>query len=62
MEVTRKQSTPNFLKNKHFFSPDTQAYMCVSSGKKCMFLGKIDVNIVDCSCGTTSMRTLQFSH
>ena len=34
MGVTRKQSTPNFPKSKHFLSP------CVSRGKKCSFFGK----------------------
>ena len=26
-EVTRKQSTPIFLKNKHFLPPDTHTYV-----------------------------------
>ena len=29
MDVTRKQSTPNFPKNEHFLSPNTQTYVCV---------------------------------
>ena len=39
-ELTRKQSMPNFLKNKHFLPPDMQTYMCISGGKKCLFFGK----------------------
>ena len=42
-EVTRKQSTPNFPKNKHFLPPDTHTYVCVSPGKKCSFFGKFGV-------------------
>ena len=38
--VSRKQSTPNFPKNKHFLSLDTHTYVCVSGGKKCSFFGK----------------------
>ena len=34
--VSRKQSTPNFLKNEHFLPPDTHTYVCVSVGKKCL--------------------------
>ena len=41
--VSRKQSTPNFPKNKHFLPPDTHTYLCVSGGKKCSFFGKFDV-------------------
>ena len=33
--------TPNFLKNEHFFlPPDTNTYVCVSRGKKCLFFRK----------------------
>ena len=35
--VKRKQSTPNFLKNKHFLPPDMHTHVCVSRGKKCLF-------------------------
>ena len=42
-EVTKKQSTPNFPKNEHFLSPDTQTYVFVSGGKKCSFFGKFCV-------------------
>ena len=38
MDVTRKQSTPNFPKNEHFLSPNTQTYVCVSGGKHVRFL------------------------
>ena len=41
--VSRKQSTPNFLKNEHFLPPDTHTYVCVSGGKKCSFFGKFGV-------------------
>ena len=43
MGVSREQSAPYFLKNKHFLPPDT--YMCVyvSGGKKCSFFGKFGV-------------------
>ena len=37
---SRKQSTPNFLKNEHLFPPDTHTCVCVSGGKKCSFFGK----------------------
>ena len=37
MDVTRKQSTPNFPKNEHL-SPNTQTYVCVSGGKHVRFL------------------------
>ena len=40
MVVSRKQSTPNFPKNKHFFPLDTHTCVCVSGGKKCSFFGK----------------------
>ena len=30
-------------KSKHFLSPDTHTYVCVSGGKKCSFFGKFDV-------------------
>ena len=36
--VLRKQSTSNFPKKEHFFTP-----WCVSGGKKCSFFGKFDV-------------------
>ena len=38
--VSRKQSSPNFLKNQHFLPPDTHTYVCVLGGKKCSFFGK----------------------
>ena len=41
--VSRKQSTPNFPKNKHFLPPDTHTYVCISRGKKCLFFGKFDM-------------------
>ena len=41
--VSRKQSRPIFPENKRLLPPDTHAYVCVSSGKKCSFLGKIGV-------------------
>ena len=41
--VSRKQSTPNFRKNKHVWPPDTHTYLCVSGGNKCSFFGKFDV-------------------
>ena len=41
--VSRKQSTPNFQKNKHFLRPDTRTYVCISGGKKCLFFGKFDM-------------------
>ena len=41
--VSRKQSTPNFPKNEHFLPPDTHTYVCVSGGKKCLFLEKFGV-------------------
>ena len=40
MGVTRKQSPPNFLKNKHFLPPDTQTQVWVSGGMKCSLFGK----------------------
>ena len=42
-EITRKQGTPNFLKNEHFLPPDTHMYVCMSVGKKSSFLGKFGV-------------------
>ena len=39
----RKQSTPSFLKSKHFLPPDTHSYVCVlgkGGGKKCSFFEK----------------------
>ena len=41
--VTRKQSTPNFPKNKHFLPPDTHTYVCVSEGKKFSIIEKFCV-------------------
>ena len=41
--VSRKQSTTNFPKNKHFLPPDTHTYVCVSGGNKCSFFGKFRV-------------------
>ena len=41
--VSKKQSTPNFPKNKHFLAPAKYTYVCVSWGKKCSFFGKIGV-------------------
>ena len=38
--VSKKQSTPNVPKNKHFLPPDKHAYVCVSGSKKCSFYGK----------------------
>ena len=32
-----------FRKNEHFLRPDTDTYVCVSGGKKCLFFGKIGV-------------------
>ena len=32
--VTRKQRTPNFLKNEHFLPTDTHKYVCVVGGTK----------------------------
>ena len=40
--VSRKQSTSNFSKNKHFLLPDAHMYVCVSGGKKYSFYGKFD--------------------
>ena len=39
--VSRKQSTPKFLKNKHFLPPDT--HRCLSGGKKCSFFRNFGV-------------------
>ena len=39
--ISRKQSTPNLLKNEHLFPPDTHTYVCISGGKKCSFFRKI---------------------
>ena len=39
-DVSRTQSTPSFPKCKHFLSPDTHTYVCISGGKKCSFFGK----------------------
>ena len=41
--ITKKQSTPNFPKNKQFLPPDTHTYVCVSRGTKCSFFGKFGV-------------------
>ena len=41
--VSRKQSTPNFPKNKHFLNPDTHTYVSVLGSKKCSFFGKFCV-------------------
>ena len=38
--VSRKPSSPNFLKNQHFLPPDTHTYVCVLGGKKCSVFGK----------------------
>ena len=46
MEVTRKQSTPNFPKNEHFLSPDT--HTCVLEGKKCSFFWEIWRTLFSC--------------
>ena len=43
MGVLRKQSTRNFPKNEHLLPPDTQTYVCVSGGKKCLFFEKFVV-------------------
>ena len=43
MGVSRKQSTSNFPKNKHFLPPDTHTYVCLSGDKKCSFFGKFGV-------------------
>ena len=40
MDVSRKQSKPNFPKNEHFLPPDTHRYVCVAGGRKCLFFGK----------------------
>ena len=37
--VSRKQSTPYFLKKEHFLPSDT----CVSGGKKCSFFGEFSM-------------------
>ena len=41
--VSRKQSTPNFSKNKHFLHYDTHTYVYVSGGKNFSFFGKFGV-------------------
>ena len=43
MEVTKKQSTPNFPKNEHFLPADMHTYVCASGGKKCSYFGKLGV-------------------
>ena len=40
--ITRKQSTPNFLKNKHFLPLDTHTH-AYQGDKKCSFFGKFGV-------------------
>ena len=42
-EVIRKQSTPNFPKNKHFLPPDPHMFVYVLGGKKFLFFGKFGV-------------------
>ena len=42
-EVTRKQSTPNFRKNKHVLPPNTHMYVCISESKKCSFFEEFGV-------------------
>ena len=37
---TRKQRTPDFLKNEHFLPNDTHMHVCVSGDKKCSFSRK----------------------
>ena len=32
-----------FSENEHLLPPDTQTYVCVSGGKKCLFFGKFVV-------------------
>ena len=41
--VSRKQSTPKFLKNKHFLPPDKHMHVCVSGGKKCLLFENFSV-------------------
>ena len=43
MGFTRKQSTSNFPKIKHYLTHDTHTYVRVSVGKKCLFFGKFRV-------------------
>ena len=43
MGVTRKQSTSNFPKNKHFLPPGIHTHVCVSGRKKCSFFEKFGV-------------------
>ena len=38
-DVTRKQSTQNIPKNKHFLLPDTHRNVCELGAKKCLFFG-----------------------
>ena len=40
VEVTRKQSTPNFPKNEYFLPSDTHTYVCVSGERNVRFFGK----------------------
>ena len=53
MGVSRKQSTQNFPKNKHFLPTDAHTYVCASGGKKCSFFGKFGVL---CFPGTPILR------
>ena len=48
MKLTRKQTTPNFPKNEHFFSTDTHMRLCVSGGKKCSLFRKIWRGLFSC--------------
>ena len=41
--VTRKRNTKHLLQNKHFLSPDTRTYVCISRGKTYSFYGKYGV-------------------
>ena len=34
---------PNCPKNEHFLLPDTQTFVCISGGKKCLLFGKFGV-------------------
>ena len=46
-EVTRKESTPNFLKNEHFYSP-TRTLMCVIRGQEIFVFQKIWCALFSC--------------
>ena len=39
-DFQKKQSPPNFPKNKRFLPSDTHTYVCLSGYKKCSFFGK----------------------